>query len=67
MKNLNSKINETAILNTVLYNGCTARTLAIIGYQNGEIEYSITQVNLYTGKSEYHRTFDKLMDAEMAF
>lgn len=67
MENENSKVNETAILKTVLYNGCTARTLAKIGYQNGEIEYTITQVNLYTGQSVYHRFFSKLVDAEMAF
>jgi len=62
-----NKILETIILNSVFFNGSSSRTLTKLGYQNGEVNYSITQVNLYTGRSEYHRTFDKLIDAEISF
>ena len=49
------------------FNGSSARILSKIGYQNGQVEYSISQINLYTGRSEYFRQFSNQIDAEMAF
>ncbi len=57
----------TEILKVAVSNGHNSRILVRLVYENGEIEYSIIETDLFSGKLIYYRFFSKESAAQEAF